>query len=221
MQFVKERVEGPFNAELTAYRTGYTGEDGFEVSMPNHVAVAFAEFLLSEGVTPAGLAARDALRLEAGLCLHGHDISEDISPVESQLNWTVRKEHVHNPFIGFEALEKIRANPPNFRRVGFRLIDNGIARENMPVLAVDEERLGTITSGGYSPTLKYGIGMAYLPTDKVQKDGTDIKVAVRGKMLRARTKKMPFVESKYYKVKNISGGGKSEASKVSKDNKAK
>jgi aminomethyltransferase len=111
MQFFKEKVEAGINAELTAYRTGYTGEDGFEVSMPSAAAVPFVEFLLSEGVTPAGLAARDALRLEAGLCLHGHDISEDISPVEAQLQWTIRKQNQKIPFIGYEALQKIKAVP--------------------------------------------------------------------------------------------------------------
>lgn len=201
MQFFKEKVGAGIDAELTAYRTGYTGEDGFEVSMPNSAAVAFAEFLLSEGVTPAGLAARDALRLEAGLCLHGHDISEETSPVEAQLQWTIRKKHTKGPFIGYEALQAIKASPPDVRRVGFKLLENGIPREGFPVLAVNEERLASITSGGYSPILKHGIGMAYLPASKVPKEGGHIKVAIRGKMVKALTKKMPFVDAKYFRAK--------------------
>lgn len=109
MSFFKETVKLGALVEVTAYRTGYTGEDGFEVSIPSANAVDFAKFLMTQGVTPAGLGARDALRLEAGLCLHGHEISEGISPVESLLQWTIRKKHTETPFIGLEALQKIKA----------------------------------------------------------------------------------------------------------------
>lgn len=109
MTFFKETVTLGSPVEITAYRTGYTGEDGFEVSIPSENVIEFAQFLISQDVTPAGLGARDALRLEAGLCLHGHEISESISPVESLLQWTIRKKHTDTTFIGLEALQKIKA----------------------------------------------------------------------------------------------------------------
>ncbi len=91
-------------------------------------------------------------------------------------------------------------NPPDARRVGFKLIDSGIPREGFPVLTIDEERLASVTSGGYSPVLKQGIGMAYLPASKVPKHGGKIKVAIRGKMVNALTQKLPLVEAKYHRA---------------------
>ena len=108
MGFLKEKVSHGIDCELTAYRTGYTGEDGFEISVLENSTLPFVQFLLANGVFPAGLGARDALRLEAGLCLHGHDISDDITPVESLLQWTIRKKNTIVPFIGFESLQKIK-----------------------------------------------------------------------------------------------------------------
>lgn len=110
MEFFKEKVEHGINCELTVYRTGYTGEDGFEISIPNKGVTEFAQYLFAQkDVYPAGLGSRDGLRLEAGLCLHGHDISQDISPVESLLQWTIRKKNAFSPFIGAEALTKIKS----------------------------------------------------------------------------------------------------------------
>ena len=199
MGFFHEKAGHGLNCEMTVYRTGYTGEDGFEISMPEENTEDFAKFLANEQILPAGLGSRDALRLEAGLCLHGHDLSQEISPVEALLQWTIRKKNGITSFIGEEALKTIKANPPKIKRLGIKLLESGVPRENFEVFSKEGELLGKLSSGLYSPTLKIGIGMAYLPNEKVSKEGTEIYVDIRNRKVKAITHKMPFVPTKYFR----------------------
>jgi aminomethyltransferase len=152
-------------------RSGYTGEDGFEISGDKSSIIAITERLLKdERVQLAGLGARDSLRMEAGLCLHGHEITEKISPFESGLMWTVYKRQDGDDrarFMGEGALRKrVEENKSGLRadrrRVGFVLNGSGIIRENCRIVDEKGEEVGSTTSGGYSPVLKKCIGMAYV-----------------------------------------------------------
>lgn len=163
-------------------RLGYTGEDGFEISVPNKNAEELWNKLLSDDrVRPIGLAARDSLRLEMGYCLYGHDIDSTTTPLEADLGWVMRKD------------VKETAPPPARKRVGIVLLDKGVAREGSEILNMDGQKIGTLTSGGFSPTLKQSIGQAYVPIG-LAAEGTEILVDVRGRKIPARIVKMPFVE---------------------------
>ena len=145
-------------------RCGYTGEDGFEISVSNEKVERLCDLLFEDPkVAPAGLGARDSLRLEAGLCLHGNDIGPDVTPVEAGLMWTVRKKG-DIKFIGQEAIEKVKAEKSfSHRRVGFIMeTEKGIPRPGVEVLNEESEIIGKVCSGGFSPILKRGLGMAYL-----------------------------------------------------------
>lgn len=187
-------------SDLHVARSGYTGEDGFEISVPdNTLALSLANTLLENPlVQPIGLAARDSLRLEAGLCLYGHELSESITPVEAGLSWLVDKSR-----SDYNGADKIVAQIKDKSLV--KTVRRGItvkgpaARENMEVFTSDgQTKIGTVTSGSLSPTLKQNIGMAYLPRSHM-KIGTDIKVNVRGKLRDGKVVKMPFVQPNYYR----------------------
>jgi aminomethyltransferase len=183
-------------------RGGYTGEDGFEISIPDDtVAVEFAEKLLdTEVVKPIGLAARDSLRLEAGMCLYGHELSEKINPVEAALAWVIgKRRRTEKGFNGADKILDILANKKGDLRVG--LITQGpAAREGVEIYAKDDgdEPIGVITSGSMSPTLGKNIAMGYVPR-AYAKSGTELQVKVRGKLRPAQVAKLPFVTPKYYK----------------------
>ncbi|HRK97135.1 MAG: glycine cleavage system aminomethyltransferase GcvT [Alphaproteobacteria bacterium] len=165
-------------------RLGYTGEDGFELSVPNEAASPLWDRLLTDDrVQPIGLAARDSLRLEMGYCLYGHDIDANTTPTEADLSWIMSKQ------------AKEQASPPTRKRVGIVLTDKGIAREGAQVKTKSGEIIGTLTSGGYSPTLKQSIGQAYLPIEWTMTD-TEIDVDVRGKLISAKVTPMPFLKPK-------------------------
>ncbi|CAI7796872.1 unnamed protein product [Closterium sp. NIES-54] len=183
-------------------RTGYTGEDGFEISVPNENALALAKKLLevSEGkVRLTGLGARDSLRLEAGLCLYGNDLTEEITPVEGALAWTIAKRRrAEGGFIGADVILKQLADGPARRRVG--LTSTGApARSHVEILDKEGNVVGEVTSGGFSPCLKKNIAMGYVKNG-LHKAGTELKVNVRGKVNDAVIAKMPFVPTKYYKA---------------------
>ncbi|KAG1675691.1 hypothetical protein FOA52_002400 [Chlamydomonas sp. UWO 241] len=180
-------------------RTGYTGEDGFEISVPNDKAVALAEALLAQpDVKLNGLGARDSLRLEAGLCLYGHDLTEEISPVEAGLAWTIGKRRREKfDFLGGSVIQKQLADGVARRRVGF--VSSGApAREHSKILSPSGDVIGEITSGGFSPNLKANISMGYIKKG-MDKAGTAVKLEVRGKANDAVVTKMPFVPTHYYK----------------------
>ena len=167
-------------------RTGYTGEDGYEMMVPGEQAGEFWNQLLEAGVRPCGLGARDTLRLEAGMNLYGQDMDENVSPLQSGLSWTVAMKD-DREFIGRAALQKERdAGVPN-RLAGLVLDDRGVLRPGQTVLT--EQGEGAVTSGTFSPTLQKAIALARIPAEA---DGS-CAVDIRGKQLAARIVKPPFV----------------------------
>ncbi len=179
-------------------RSGYTGEDGFEISLPGDRAESFAERLLAEPeVAPAGLGARDSLRLEAGLCLYGHDIDELTSPVEANLSWTVAKRRRQDwDFPGGVAIRDQLEHGPTRLRVGLRPDGRAPARAGTIIAALDGTSAGAITSGGFGPTVGAPIAMGYVRRD-LTADGTALNLVVRGKTLPARVVPLPFVPHRY------------------------
>lgn len=176
-------------------RTGYTGEDGFEVMLPDGEAANFWQALLAAGVAPCGLGARDTLRLEAGMNLYGNDMDRQRNPLESGLAWTVAFEPAGRDFVGRSALEKIRAQGgPPLKLVGLVLEDRGVLRSHQKVVVpgVDAVQVGgEVTSGTFSPTLERSIGFARVP----RVASATVQVDVRGKLLQARVVKLPFVRN--------------------------
>ncbi len=172
-------------------RTGYTGEDGFEIMLPDSDAEAFWQGLAAAGVRPCGLGARDTLRLEAGMNLYGTDMDETVSPLVSGLGWTVGWEPAERDFIGRAALERERDAGPAARFVGLVLEDKGVLRNHQRVL-VEGAGEGEITSGSFSPTLGRAIALARIPAAAA---GERCQVEVRGKLLAARLVRAPFVRN--------------------------
>jgi len=168
-------------------RTGYTGEDGFEIMIPAKAAPFFWATLAEKGVKPIGLGARDTLRLEAGMNLYGQDMDESVNPLESGLAWTVDMKSERD-FIGKAAL---LANPPTRKLVGLVLLDRGVLRSHQQVHCA--HGVGEITSGSFSPTLEKSIALARVPKD-VQA-GDTVQVAIRDKMLAAKVVKYPFARN--------------------------
>ncbi|MDO8312978.1 MAG: glycine cleavage system aminomethyltransferase GcvT [Sideroxyarcus sp.] len=173
--------------EYFVARTGYTGEDGFEVMLPKEKVEAFWYALSRAGVKPIGLGARDTLRLEAGMNLYGHDMDESVGPLESGLAWTVDLKSARD-FIGKTAL---LANPPSSRLVGLLLLDRGVLRDHQHVHSA--HGVGAITSGSFSPTLEKSIALARVP--KGVAIGDNVQVAIRDKMLAAKVVKYPFARN--------------------------
>jgi glycine cleavage system T protein (aminomethyltransferase) len=184
---------GAFSAapsdEWFVARTGYTGEDGFEISLPSESAPEFWQALQAAGVAPSGLGARDTLRLEAGMNLYGNDMDEAVSPLESGLGWTVAFEG-NRDFIGKDALERQRATGPARKLVGLLLLGRGVLRSHQKVFA-DTAGEGEVTSGTFSPTLERSIGLARLPAAAAG----EVQVDIRGKRMPARIVKLPFVRN--------------------------
>ncbi|MDR2688524.1 MAG: glycine cleavage system aminomethyltransferase GcvT [Azoarcus sp.] len=172
--------------EVFIGRTGYTGEDGFELSLPAAQAARVWQALVAVGVTPCGLGARDTLRLEAGMNLYGQDMDEKVSPLDAGLAWTVDFRDSTRNFTGRAALE---THPARNKVLGLVLEGHGILRAHMPVFAA--AGTGETTSGGFSPTLEKSIAFARLPLDT--QPGETVDVDVRGKRLPARTVALPFV----------------------------
>ena len=184
---------------ITIARSGYTGEDGFEVLVPPAAAPDFWKALLAdERVRPIGLGARDSLRLEAGLPLYGHDLNETTSPVEANLNFALNKRRREAAdFPGAERILREFTSGPSRLRVGLRLASGGApAREGAEVVDSEGNFLGKITSGGPSPSLGYGVAMAYLPP-QYRELGKPVTVIVRGKPIAAETVAMPFFPHRY------------------------
>jgi len=174
-------------------RLGYTGEDGFEISIPGSKAAAFWSTLLrNPSVLPIGLAARDSLRLEMGYPLYGHDLNEDITPVEAALGWVITK--THDGYIGSSKVVPQLASGTTQKRVGIKLTESGIAREAAPIY-VGTEKIGTLTSGGFSPSLKVAIGQGYVKSEYANV-GQKVEVEVRGKKLAAVIEGLSFVTAK-------------------------
>lgn len=180
------------NVRGTVSRTGYTGEDGFEVFVPPQSAERVWQAILESGkaagIMPCGLGARDTLRLEAAMRLHGNDIDETTTAVEAGLEWIVGWKK--DDFVGAAALREQKAAGPTRKLVGFEMLDRGIARQGYDAY-VGDTKAGRVTSGTQTPFLKKAIGMAYLPTEHTAVDA-EFDVDIRGKRTRARVVPMPF-----------------------------
>ena len=176
----------------TISRTGYTGEDGFEVFVPPASAERVWDAVLNAGraagVVPAGLGARDTLRLEAAMRLYGNDMDETTTVVEADLGWIVGWKKAE--FLGFDRLQQQRAEGPPRKLVGFEMLDRAIARHGYDVYC-DGAKAGVVTSGTQTPFLKKAIGMAYVPIDRTV-PGTEIDIEIRGRRARANVVPMPF-----------------------------
>lgn len=194
--------------EMIIARLGYTGEDGFEISVPNDYASTVWEKLQNHvDVRPIGLAARDSLRLEMGYPLYGHDIDATTSPIEANSAWIMGqrlKEMNNKDFIGAKRVfEEIENGPPR-KRVGIEVTGRGVAREGAEVFSADgETQIGVLTSGGFSPTLQKAIAQAYIQTDHAN-TGDAVNIRVRGRDIEAIITDMPFVQAKTKKSQNKS-----------------
>ncbi len=181
-----------------ATRSGYTGEDGFEIFVPKESAIEVARKLLAETeVEPAGLGARDSLRLEAGMCLYGHDIDATTTPVEAGLTWSIGKRRREEAnFPGAEIiLQQIRDGAPR-KRVGIQPEGRAPAREGAEIQSVDGKSIGKITSGGFGPTVEGPVAMGYVAAEFAKPD-TPLQLLVRGKPQAARVVRLPFVKPSY------------------------
>ncbi len=181
-------------------RAGYTGEDGVEMSVPAGAAEAIARALLADDrVKPIGLGARDSLRLEAGLCLYGHDLDETTSPVEGAITFCMQKRRREDGgFPGAERIQSELKDGPGRVRVGLKLEGRAPAREGAEIQTADGTPVGTVTSGGFAPTVGAPIAMGYVAADHGA-TGTRLNLIVRGKELPAEVVDMPFVPNRYYR----------------------
>ena len=199
MDFMSSRWINYKNYKILATRCGYTGEDGFEISVPNKYVTSFTESLLKNpDVKLAGLGARDSLRLEAGLCLYGHDISLKTSPIEAGLKWSLCKDRVSSAdFIGGNAIRGELNKGPVRRLLGFLPKGRAPAREGTLIYDSSDNLIGEVTSGGFSPSLGVPISMGYINTPSL--DQKEIFLDVRGKKIPADVVKLPFVPHNYFK----------------------
>ncbi|NBC33788.1 MAG: glycine cleavage system aminomethyltransferase GcvT [Alphaproteobacteria bacterium] len=181
-------------------RSGYTGEDGYEISVPADRAETLARDLLAQPeVLPIGLGARDSLRLEAGLCLYGHDIDETTTPVEANLAWAIgKRRRAEGGFPGAETILKQLAEGPARRRVGLKPEGRAPVREGAPVTDPAGAAIGTVTSGGFGPSVGAPVAMGYVATAQAE-TGTPLAFTVRGKSLPGHVADLPFVPQRYYR----------------------
>ena len=181
-------------------RSGYTGEDGFEISLPASEAEAFARLLLAEDeVMPIGLGARDSLRLEAGLCLYGNDIDETTTPVEAALTWTVgKRRRAEGGFPGWNVIMGQINDGAQRKRVGLKPEGRAPARAGTEIQDTAGSPAGTVTSGGFGPSVDGPIAMGYVRTD-LAKEGTNVNLMVRGKAMPAEVVTPTFIKQNYVK----------------------
>ncbi len=180
-------------SQIFVSRVGYTGEDGFEVSIANNDAEKFWLDLSNfNEIEPIGLGARDSLRLEMGYPLYGHDLSDETSPIEAGLSWVVSK--TNDNFIGCNHIIPQKANGCDKKRLGVKLLDRGVAREGFNVIK-DNKTIGKLTSGGFSPTLKTSIGQGYFKTTEA-KIGDEVFVEVRNRQIKAEITSPTFLQAK-------------------------
>ncbi len=193
---------------LAIARSGYTGEDGFEISVPGEDAEKIARALLeAPGVAPAGLGARDTLRMEAGLCLYGQDIGPGTTPIEAGLAWTIaRRRREQGGFPGAEVIAGQLAAAPPRRRVGILPEGRAPARAHTEIWDADGNPLGEVTSGGFGPSVGGPIAMGYIATEAAREDAP-VRVVVRGKPLPARLARLPFVPHRYARRQGGSANG--------------
>ncbi len=185
------------NKSVYITRSGYTGEDGFEISISNDQVEDLAKKLISQDVKPIGLGARDTLRLEAGLCLYGHDINESTSPIEANLKWAISKRRrEEGGFVGYNKIRSDLNGSLNRLRVGVKPEGKIIAREGVKIFSEDGKEIGSITSGTFGPSVKRSIAMGYVKLN-FSKPGTKVSLEVRGKKHEAKVSELPFYKKSY------------------------
>jgi len=201
LEYYHHSTGDALGTSLIVARMGYTGEDGFEISVPAADGARIAERLLGDArVRPAGLGARDSLRLEAGLCLYGHDIDETTSPVEAGLGWTIgKRRRAEGGFPGAGTILRQIADGPARRLVGLRLAGRAPARAGAVILNPDGAPVGAVTSGGFGPTVGAAIAMGYVPA-ALAAEGTALGIELRGRVLDAVVAGLPFVPHRYFKA---------------------
>ncbi|XP_076292413.1 aminomethyltransferase, mitochondrial [Lasioglossum baleicum] len=199
LRFMNSVETDVFGSRVRISRCGYTGEDGFEISVPAKVANSLVQRIVETSDTKlAGLGARDSLRLDAGLCLYGHDIDEETTPVEAGLTWLIAKRRrAEENFPGAQRILSQIKSGIRKKRIGLMLGQGPPAREGAAILTPEGERVGKVTSGGPSPTLGRPIAMGYIPPELAHYGG-GVLVEVRGKTYKATVTKMPFVKANYY-----------------------
>lgn len=181
--------------EVILSRTGYTGEPGFELYLrPDDAASVWSALLEAgrdAGLQPVGLGARDTLRLEAGFCLYGNDISEETNPLEAGLSWLTRFDK--GEFIGRDALQRVQEEGPRRKLVAFVMQERGIPRPDYPILDAEGNEIGSVTSGTQSPIIEKGIGMGYVPNEtRFTQPGAPLFIGVRSRQIEAAVKKPPL-----------------------------
>ena len=187
------------NENLYITRSGYTGEDGFEISISDKKVEKLINFLISHEVKPIGLGARDTLRLEAGLCLYGHDLNEKINPIEANLKWAIAKKRKDvGGFNGWEKIKNLLTNGSEKIRVGIKPEGKVIARENTKIFSTDDNEIGLVTSGTFGPSVNAPVAMGYVKSN-FAKVGTPIKLEVRGKKYGGKVSELPFYKKSYVK----------------------
>ena len=200
MTFMSARTMIIAGIDCAVSRSGYTGEDGYEISVHADAAVDLAKRLLADPrVQPIGLGARDSLRLEAGLCLYGHDIDTTTSPIEADLAWSIQKRRREGGgFPGFERIRSELTGGPKRKRVGILPESRAPAREGTDILDASGTKIGAITSGGFGPSVNGPIAMGYVASASAAV-GTKVQLMVRGKPLPGRIVKLPFAPHRYFK----------------------
>ena len=185
-----------FNIYIT--RSGYTGEDGFEISIPNQIAENFTKVLLDNGSKLIGLGARDTLRLEAGLCLYGNDIDIKTTPIEANLKWAISKKRIDDEYPGSEIIKKQIMSGVKKLRVGIKPETKVIARANTKIFNEENMEIGKVTSGTFGPSVDHPISMGYVDNNYSSID-TKIFLEIRGKKVSANICKLPFYQKNYVK----------------------
>jgi len=183
--------------DIYVTRSGYTGEDGFEISIPNELVENFAKKLILLGVKPIGLGARDTLRLEAGLCLYGHDINESTNPIEANLKWAIpKRRREEGGFVGYSKIKSDMNGSLTRLRVGVKPEGKIIAREGVKIFSENNKEIGSITSGTFGPSVNESIAMGYVKLN-FSKLGTKVLLEVRGKKYNAIISEFPFYKKNY------------------------
>ncbi|CUI01747.1 glycine cleavage system aminomethyltransferase GcvT [Leisingera aquaemixtae] len=198
LKFMETTVAEIDGAECRISRLGYTGEDGYEISIPEADAIRISKlFLAHDDCEPAGLGARDSLRLEAGLCLYGNDIDQSTSPIEASLSWAIQKRRKEEGgFPGAARIQKELAEGPAKKLVGIKPEGRAPARQGVEVQSEGGDTLGTITSGSFGPTVGGPVAMGYVAADHAA-PGTKVNLIIRGKAQPAEITALPFVTQNY------------------------
>ena len=186
------------NSNIYITRSGYTGEDGFEISIQNNFVEKFVDEILEQGAKLIGLGARDTLRMEAGLCLYGNDIDKNTTPIEANLKWAISKNRIDTEYPGSKIIKNQIQSGVNKIRVGIKPENRVIARGNTKVFSEDNKEIGKITSGTFGPSVDHSIAMGYVE-NKYSELNTKLFLEIRGKKIAANVCNLPFYKKKYVK----------------------